>query len=188
MAVFVLRSFRGRVLIGSALGLVMVGILAVSNVLTAQTLMTPAAHDEGTAMTGLLTGKTVEQQQGVSSPLTYGPQVVSAVLALDKDHGLIQCNSATCFALNMSAPNPDIFVVTSDEDFEAAASQPLVYHVEYFLVPDPLGSGAIDRLNNLYPSLWTSGGGFATLVGSGKGGGPMTNWRLYRITGPTGLG
>jgi hypothetical protein len=174
--------------VSSLLALVMVGLLGVSDLLTAQNLMPPnVARDEGPAMTALFAGKQVPKQS-VDSPLSFGPSIVAAVLALDKDHGLIQCDSATCFALNMSAPDPKIFVVTSDENFEAAASQPLVYGVEYFLVPDPLGAGAIDRLNNLYPSLWSNGGGFATLVGAGPGGGPMTNWRLYRIVGPTGRG
>jgi hypothetical protein len=49
-------------------------------------------------------------------------------------------------------------------------------------VPAPVGLGAFDRLNGLYPDLYRSGSGFARLVGSYNG------WKLYRITGPTGRG
>lgn len=188
LALYVLRSWRGRVLISSALSLVMIGLLGVSDAITAQTVMdSRLAREESPGINALMTGQPAIQF-GDDTPLNYGPRIAAQLIALDKDHGLIQCDSSTCFALNMSASDPTVFVVRSDRTWEASASQPLVYGVEYFLVPEPTGTGTIDRLNNLYPSLWQSGGGFATLVGSGAGGGPMRNWRLYRIVGPTGRG
>ena len=50
-----------------------------------------------------------------------------------------------------------------------------------FLVPQPTGNGGLDRLNSLYPGLWETGAGFATLAKEFDGG-----WRLYKLIGPTG--
>jgi hypothetical protein len=103
---------------------------------------------------------------------------------MDKDGGAILCDSSDCFAFNVNAPDPKLFVVTSDRNWEAALNQPLVYGVEYFLVPRPANAQANDRLNQQYPGLFDYGGGFSTLVGTTHDG----QWRLYRVTGPTGRG
>jgi len=187
LAIQVLRAVRGkRALISSITALGMAVVLALSNLVTAQTLSNPSlAEEEWPVMRSVVTGQTVDPS-GDYGALAAAPGINAQLLKLDWDRGLILCDSATCFALNVTAPDPKLFVVTSDRNFEAAAANPRAYQVEYFLVPKPEGAGAIDRLNGLYPSLWQNGGGFATLIGEGRGGGPMLNWRLYRISGSTG--
>ena len=121
----------------------------------------------------------------VSDEADYGHYLAYAVAAADKDHGLIAMDTFGGFNIFLNAPDPKIYVVTSDYDFEAVASQPLVYHVEYFLVPRPSANGTLDRFNVLYPSLWSNGSGFATEVAHIGG---MGDYKLYKITGPTGRG
>ena len=187
--VYVLRSVKGkRAIVSSWLALTLAVLLAISNIMTAQTLGNPQiAEEESPVLAALSTGQPVVPG-GDYSAFNSGPQIVAQLLKLDIDNGVILCDSSTCFALNIAAPDPKLFAVTSDRNFEAAASQPHVYGVEYFLVPAPSGAGAVDHLNQLYPGLWQDGAGFAILVGEGPGGGPLQNWRLYRITGPTGRG
>jgi hypothetical protein len=189
VAIYVLRSVRGhRWVISSWLALAIAVLLAASNMLTAQTLANPdIAPQEAPLLAALSAGKTVPEATGQRNKIDIGAQITPRILALDTDGGRILCDSSTCFPVILNAPNPKQFVVTSDRIFEAAAAQPRVYHVEYFLVPALNGLGALDRLNVLYPGLYSDGAGFAQQVGSVEGD-PMGPWRLYRITGPTGRG
>ncbi len=188
-AIYVLRSVHGRRwVISSWLALAIAVLLAASNMLTAQTLANPdIAPQEAPLLAALSAGTSVPAATGQRNKIDIGAQITPPILALDTDGGRILCNSSTCFPIILNAPDPKQFVVTSDRIFEAAAAQPGVYHVEYFLVPAPYGLGALDRLNVLYPGLYEDGAGFAEEVGS-VGGDTMGPWRLYRITGPTGRG
>lgn len=190
MAIYVLRSLGGRrgAILSTLTALAMVPALAVSTLLTAQTLSNPTlAPQEAPLYAALVAGKNVPEATGQRNKIDIGAEVTPKILALDKDTGRILCDSTTCFPVILNAPNPKQFIVTSDEVFEGAAGQPQVYGVEYFLVPPPTGQAAYDRLNVLYPTLWKDGAGFSQLVGSVTGD-PMGEWRLYRITGPTGRG
>jgi hypothetical protein len=188
LAVYVLRSVRGRrSVLSSGVALALAVVLGLSNVITALDLGdSNLAPEEAPVASALINDKPLAPSG--YGPFETGPQIVAQLLKLDNDNGLILCDSLTCYTLNIAAPDPRLFVVTSDRDFEAAAAQPRTHGVEYFLVPEPQGRAALDRLNMLYPTLWQNGARFAKLVGSGPGGGYETNWRLYRITGPTGIG
>jgi len=158
--------------------------MGVSNILTAETLSNPGIGvEEAGVMSALSTGHQVPPS-GDYGDLVTTPKQLQEVLSMDTDHGLILCDSAFCFTWNLMAPDPKEFVVTSDRNWYAALHQPLVYNVEYFLVPAPGGVTNGDSLNALYPSLWADGAGFSSLVGQTSDGA----WRLYRITGQTPLG
>ena len=188
-AVYALRSLKShyKVLASwAALGIAF--LFGLSNVITAQTVADPSIGIyEAPAVAAVTTSKPVNQLSDVDSILAGAPVLARQIEALDSDRGLILCDSANCFPIVLNTADSAKFVVTSDRIFEAAAAQPLVYDVEYFLVPEPGGTAAFNRLNILYPSLYENGGGFATLVG--QVGNQQTGvWRLYRITGPTGRG
>ena len=185
LAVYLLRSLKARFQIySSMLALALTVVLGLSNVGTAITLGLPnIAQEEAPLVAAIAGGQTVPDVTGVPDPASYGAQITQQILALDTDGGRILCDSRTCFSIVLNAPNPYLFVVTSDRIFEASAAQPKVYNVEYFLAANPqFGQGGIDRLNMLYPSLYEDGAGFATRVGEAGG------YRLYRIVGPTGRG
>lgn len=118
-------------------------------------------------------------------PFDLAGLVAQAVALADKDHGLVAMDTFRGSAVFMTAPDRSIYVVTSDEDFEAVVNQPQVYHVEYFLVPKPEGESLLDHINQLYPTLWSNGDNFATKVAEIGG---QLQWRLYRIVGVTGRG
>ena len=177
IALYVLRSLKRRFAIFSSMvALAMAALLGISNIFTAFTLSNAdIASEEAPLVQAIQTGHPVPGG-GDYGALLGAPQTVADIMRLDTDHGAVLCDSAYCFTLNMVAPDPKLFVVTSDRDFEGASSQPLVYHVEYFLV----SGSPRDRLNVMYPGLYQDGAGFGALVGEVSGG-----WRLYRITGPT---
>lgn len=180
MGVYVLRSIRGRRILSTLVGMGMAAALLVSTTVTLQTVSNPSlAPQEAPVITAIQNNQRVTADY---SPMDVGIQLSAQILALDKDHGRILCDSRTCFPIILNVPDTKQFVVTSDRNFEDAASQPLVYGVKYFLVAADVGLGTTDRLNALYPTLFDTGGGFSTLVGEAGG------FRLYRITGPTGRG
>lgn len=181
VCVYVLRSLRSKypALLSSLAALGMVVILGLSNIATAMTLGDPStAQEEAPLVAAITSGKTIEQLTG-GGAIDEGMRLAPLVEALDTDHGLIACDSTTCFPIILNAKHPQTFVVTSDRDFQAVIAQPQVYHVEYFLIQN---SGR-DQLNYTYPGLWDDGAGFASFVGDVGDG-----FRMYRITGPTGRG
>jgi hypothetical protein len=187
VAVFVLRGVRGkRSVVSSLVALGVTAVLGLSNLATADTLTNPAvAIQEAPLLAALAAGKNVPDATGVRNKIDIGAAITPKILALDKDGGRILCDSTTCFPIVLNAPNPKLFLVTSDRTFEASVAAPQTYGIEYFLVPALNGQGAFDYVNAHYPTLWQNGAGFATLVGRVDGD-PSGQWRLYRIIGPTG--
>jgi hypothetical protein len=187
VGVFVLRAAQGRrAIVSPFVALAVTLVLGLSNIGTAETLADPALGvQEAPLLTALSSGKTVPEATGVRDKIDIGAAITPQILALDRDGGRILCDSSTCFPIVLNAPDPKLFVVTSDRTFQAAVAAPQSYGIEYFLVPALTGQGAFDYVNVQYPTLWENGAGFSTLVG-GVDGDPMGQWRLYRITGPTG--
>ena len=183
LAIFLLRGVRGeRGFRSSFVAVGVIAVLALSNIQTALTISDPSIGlQEAPLIDALAAGKPVPNATPVINKIDIGARITPRILALDRDHGRILCDSQTCFPIILNAPDPTLFRVTSDRSFEASAAAPLEYRVEYFLVPAQHGQGAFDRLNVLYPTLWKSGGGFASLVGVVNGDPSMGQWRLYRV-------
>jgi hypothetical protein len=165
-----LRRSRPRLVPWAALA--MTAMLGVSNLVTALVMTGARGLEENDVLPAAL--------HNLPHPSTSadGRYVAGRVAGLDRGHRLVVVDDFVGYSVAINAPDPSIFVITSDEDFEPALTQPLVYHIGYFLVPRPRGVSTMDRLNQLYPELWATGGGFATLTAD-IGGGP--GWRLYRI-------
>jgi hypothetical protein len=107
-----------------------------------------------------------------------------AVERLDAGHKLILIDAFLGFPIVINSPDPKLFVVTSDESFEAALNHPQAYGIGYFLVPYPGGEGRLDAINRRYPGFWRDGDHFATKVAEFGGGTVSYKWRLYKIVGP----
>ena len=86
-----------------------------------------------------------------------------------------------------SVPNSKVFVITNDRDFQRVLSDPLTFGAHYLFVPQPVGVGNVDALNEHYPTLYANGAGFAKLVHQFKSDGICAVYRLYRVTGHNGL-
>ena len=183
LAIFLLRGVHGeRGIRTQVVAVGVIAVLALSNVQTAMTISDPSiGQQEAPLVDALAAGKPVPEATPVINKIIIGMRITPKILALDKDHGRILCDSSTCFPIVLNAPNPTLFRVTSDRSFQASTAAPLEYRVEYFLVPALQGQGAFDALNVLYPTLWKNGAGFATLVGVVNGDPSMGQWRLYRV-------
>ncbi len=165
---------KGSVRAGA--GLVLVGALALSS------LSTLAAMSN--SRVGLQEYQVVaaaRQNRPLANGLLQELSLGRVVERLDRGHQLVLVDSFSGFPIIVGSPDPRLFVVTSDLDFQAALSDPQAYHIGYFLVPEPLGVTRLDAIDHRYPTFWTNGDGFATKVASL---GTSERWRLYRITGP----
>lgn len=91
------------------------------------------------------------------------------------------------YPLVLVANDPTRYVITSDRDFEQAASHPSE-SVSYVLVPRPVGLGESDFLNRAYPELWGSGSDELTLVATFEQELPGLSWawKLFEVAGHAG--
>ena len=85
-----------------------------------------------------------------------------------------------------SVPNSKVFVIINDRDFQRVLADPLTFGAHYLFVPQPVGVGLVDALNEEYPTLYANGAGFAKLVHQFNADGICAPYRLYRVTGHNG--
>lgn len=85
-----------------------------------------------------------------------------------------------------SVPNSKVFVIINDRDFQRVLADPLTFGANYLFVPQPVGVGLVDALNEEYPTLYAKGAGFAKLVHQFNADGICAPYRLYRVTGHNG--
>jgi len=104
------------------------------------------------------------------------------------DGDVVVDNSSPCIPLAIVvSPNPKVFVIPNDRDFQRILADPLTFHAHYILVPPGGGQGSLTATNRLYPALYGTGEGaggpkFATLVHAFSGAGACPSFRLYRVT------
>jgi len=92
----------------------------------------------------------------------------------------IQCAE---FAM-LEMKQPKVLVVTSDRDFQPALQDPPDFHVTYLMTNDPHSAdGALNAVNEAYPTLYADGGGFATLTKDWPASDDCPEFRLYRVNG-----
>jgi hypothetical protein len=82
-----------------------------------------------------------------------------------------------------SVPTPKVFVIPNDRDFREALASPLAFHAHYMLVAPADKMTLIDNsIDHLYPTLYATGDGFATLVHQFPAlGAQCPAYRLYRV-------
>ena len=78
-------------------------------------------------------------------------------------------------------------MITNDRDFQRVLADPLTFGAHYLFVPQPVGVGLTDALNEEYPTLYAHGAGFAKFVHQFNADGICATYRLYRVTGHNGL-
>ena len=176
LAAYSLGLVRGRVA-RAAFGAALFALLAISDAASLGAMSNPGMGlAEHAVVASALRNRALPTDSHLQE-LRLGP----SILRLDPRSRLILIDTFEGGPIILGSPDPRLFVVTSDLDFEAALNDPQAYHVGYFLVPAPVGVGRLDAINRRYPGLWSDGDGFATRVASL---GTPLHWRLYRITGP----
>jgi hypothetical protein len=94
-------------------------------------------------------------------------------------------NNQNCIPqLIAMSPNPKIFVIPNDRDFEAVLHDPLTFHTRYLLVPN--GGIFSDAISTLYPGIYDTGAGFAKVVHAFKPEGPCVSYHLLHVLAHTG--
>jgi hypothetical protein len=163
-----------------ALGVALLACLAVSDVASLGPMSSSRVGPEEHAVVSAAKRDRPMADDHIYQELPVG----RAVGLLDPEHKLVLIDTFEGFSIVVSSPDPNLFVVTSDIDFEAALSDPQAYHIAYFMVPMPEGVGKLDAVNRRYPGFWKNGDGFARKVADL---GTAIHWRLYRIEQPAPL-
>jgi len=100
------------------------------------------------------------------------------------DGDIIVDNSSGCVPeIITTVPDPRIFVIPNDRDFQRSLADPLTFAVHFLLVPPPTGLNVNTATNRSYPSLYGTGAGFADEVHQFPARGLCSAFRLYRVTG-----
>ena len=136
------------------------------------------------------TGSKVDR--GYAGDFQRSQNIASVVSSLRlRDGDVIVDNSSPCVPLAIVlSPDPKVFVIPNDRDFQRILADPITFHTHYILLPPSSGQGSLVATNRQYPALYsggedTSGQRFATLVHSFAGSGGCPSFRLYRVTGET---
>ncbi|MBI3965541.1 MAG: glycosyltransferase family 39 protein [Chloroflexi bacterium] len=177
MAAFLLSRSPGLRLRQAAVGAAAVGLL-VSNVATAHAMSTvwSRTSDWGQWNDGfvqaLVTGKrlhTWAEDRDIASFLTKHARGRETLVDAFQGYRIIFFNG-----------DPAKFVVNGDRDFDDLLQNPFGT-VRFLLVASPELEGALNRVNQRYPTLYEQGAPWARLVGEW----PVTRWKLYEIVRPT---
>ncbi len=81
------------------------------------------------------------------------------------------------------SPNPEIFVIPNDRDFQRTLADPLTFHAHYILDVDPTGDGGLTAPNVVFPNLWKTGDGFTKVTHVFSAKGECPEFRLLKVTG-----
>ena len=93
-------------------------------------------------------------------------------------------NSSPCVPeVITTVPDPKVFVIPNDRDFQRTLADPLTFNVHYILVPPSSGIDVDTATNKLYPTLYDTGAGWARKVHQFPKQGLCPAFRLYRVVG-----
>ncbi len=117
-------------------------------------------------------------------PFTESLDAYLATLHLPNSDVLVDnADSTGCVAqMIVMSPQPRVFVIPNNRDFQRVLADPIAFHDRYLLVPDPTTLSEPGELNNTYPTLWKTGAGFAKMVHQFQGGrSACPDYRLFHV-------
>jgi hypothetical protein len=117
-------------------------------------------------------------------------QSISAYLAglrLPEGDILVDNSSGCVPEVITTVPDPKIFVIPNDRDFQRALADPLTFHVHFIIVPPPTGANLNTATLRAYPNLYVSGAGFTEEVHQFRAQGLCPAFRMYRVVGHPGV-
>ncbi len=106
-----------------------------------------------------------------------------AGLRLPEGDVLVDDSSECVPEVITTVPDPRIFVIPNDRDFQRSLADPLTFGVHYIMVPPSSGLNVNTATDKLYPSLYDTGAGFASEVHQFPARGLCPAFRLYRVVG-----
>jgi hypothetical protein len=178
---------RWRPWVVSAAGVaIAVVALAPSIPTTAAGMFNPTIGSEEVQELGYVFHRPLTAQDRIDKQHFAAIQTISAYLVrLHLPEGdLLVDNSSGCVPeIITTVPDPKVFVIPNDRDFQRALADPLTFHVHYILVPPASGIDVNTATTKTYPSLYGTGAGFADLAHQFPGRGLCPPFRLYRVVG-----
>ena len=121
------------------------------------------------------------------APATY-PAIETITDYFTREHladgQIVVDNFSECIPnVIVASPNPDIFVIPNDRDFQRTLADPLTFHAHYILDVDPTGDGALTAPNLTFPNLWSTGDNYAKVVHTFPAAGECPKFRLFKVYG-----
>jgi hypothetical protein len=112
-------------------------------------------------------------------------RLVNAIAGLHlPDSTIVVDNFSNCIpSMIVASPNPKVFVIPNDRDYQRVLDDPLTFHARYIMVPKPTFLDTLTSTNRAYPTLYANGSGFARLARNFPSYGTCPALRLYRVTG-----
>ncbi len=171
----------------SALGVIVAVItLAPSVPATAAGMFNPQVGVEELQELGYVFHRPLTSQDRVDKQHFATIQAISDYLA-DlhlRDGDVLIDNSSECVPeVITTVPNPKIFLIPNDRDFQRSLADPLTFDVHYIMVPPTTGLNVNTATDKSYPSLYATGDGFAEEVHQFPARGLCPALRLYRVVG-----
>lgn len=97
--------------------------------------------------------------------------------------GDVLTDAASCMSnLITTIAQPKVFVIPNDRDYQRILADPISFHTQYILEPNPSGY-AHTFLSGEYPTLWNTGAGFTKMVHEFPSRAACPAYRLFKVLG-----
>jgi hypothetical protein len=139
------------------------------------------AHSESQELGGIFLSHPNRVQLGTLHRFPYIQAIDRSLTAMHFSRGdVVVDTGGICIGeIVTSMPDPAIFVINNDRDYQRLATDPLAFGAHYMLVPDPTQvAGAFPA----YPTMFATGGGFTKLAHEYPSDGTCERLRLYHVT------
>ena len=181
---------KGKAVAGNVIGIVMVvALLGVSVPLAGKGIFASSVQSsESTELGALFFSHPKKTEQQWTHHFAHIQSIDAYIGNMHLADGSIVADTyGNCTPqIVTSVPNSKVFVIINDRDFQRVLADPLTFGAHYLFVPQPVGVGLVDALNEEYPTLYADGAGFAKLVHQFNADGICAPYRLYRVTGHNG--
>ncbi len=183
------KGLTQRRLMGAVAALLAIVLLAPSWVTTAKAMFNPNIGPEEADSLGVVFHKHFNHTDQLIREQYPAILAISDYLAKMhlSDGQILVDNTSDCIPfVYVASPNPKIFVIPNDRDFQRTLADPLAFHTHYILEADPHGYNATATTAIAYPQLWSNGSGFAKQVHHFSAAGSCPDMKLFRVIGHTG--
>ena len=174
---------RTGAIVGKAMGLAAVAMVALAVPVGAMTMLNPADNPSyGGEAFQLRPVLYPNEPIGAITPFAQyeiGSQAATYLDQMNLGGGAVLVDGAMGFPIILESRNPGQFITTPDRDFQSALLDPVSFGVKYLLVPEDVGYQSLDAVNRAYPGIYDTGAGIGQLVAQFSSGG--NNWRLYQV-------
>jgi hypothetical protein len=174
---------RTGAIVGKAMGLAAVAMVALAVPVGAMTMLNPADNPSyGGEAFQLRPVLYPNEPIGAITPFAQyeiGSQAATYLDQMNLGGGAVLVDGAMGFPIILESRNPGQFITTPDRDFQSALLDPVSFGVKYLLVPEDVGYQSLDAVNRAYPGIYDTGAGIGQLEAQFSSGG--NNWRLYQV-------